>query len=213
MGGNLAPHFQVFAWIAVFVLPLNAAVNPVLYTLSTAPVRLRAGHAWRSVRSSTNGKSNRSRSNRTGKWCSSFRSRLNTEVTDMPPSSDQRLLSSKVPICVYTSVLPRASEPLHYTHKILDAGVENAASGRGDAIMNSSDGGVHTPLCPRDSSTPEPKEEPGSLELVPLEELTTPLQPSSARRSSRRHSRRKNHSDHRNLKARPENGNIEIRKR
>uniref|UniRef100_A0A8D8WWW8 G-protein coupled receptor GRL101 n=2 Tax=Cacopsylla melanoneura TaxID=428564 RepID=A0A8D8WWW8_9HEMI len=26
---------QVFAWIAVFVLPLNAAVNPVLYTLST----------------------------------------------------------------------------------------------------------------------------------------------------------------------------------
>ncbi|XP_063241566.1 G-protein coupled receptor GRL101-like [Bacillus rossius redtenbacheri] len=28
---------QVFAWIAVFVLPLNAAVNPVLYTISTAP--------------------------------------------------------------------------------------------------------------------------------------------------------------------------------
>nr|CAD7568122.1 unnamed protein product [Timema californicum] len=28
---------QVFAWVAVFVLPLNAAVNPVLYTLSTAP--------------------------------------------------------------------------------------------------------------------------------------------------------------------------------
>ncbi|XP_076044816.1 G-protein coupled receptor GRL101-like [Oratosquilla oratoria] len=28
---------QVFAWIAVFVLPLNAAVNPLLYTLSTAP--------------------------------------------------------------------------------------------------------------------------------------------------------------------------------
>lgn len=28
---------QVFAWVAVFVLPLNAAVNPLLYTLSTAP--------------------------------------------------------------------------------------------------------------------------------------------------------------------------------
>uniref|UniRef100_T1JLT2 G-protein coupled receptors family 1 profile domain-containing protein n=1 Tax=Strigamia maritima TaxID=126957 RepID=T1JLT2_STRMM len=26
---------QVFAWIAVFILPLNAAINPVLYTLST----------------------------------------------------------------------------------------------------------------------------------------------------------------------------------
>lgn len=32
---------QVYAWVAVFVLPLNAAVNPILYTLSTAPVRKR----------------------------------------------------------------------------------------------------------------------------------------------------------------------------
>lgn len=29
--------YKVFAWVAVFVLPLNAAVNPVLYTISTAP--------------------------------------------------------------------------------------------------------------------------------------------------------------------------------
>ncbi|XP_069171156.1 G-protein coupled receptor GRL101 [Procambarus clarkii] len=28
---------QVFAWVAVFVLPLNAAINPLLYTLSTTP--------------------------------------------------------------------------------------------------------------------------------------------------------------------------------
>ncbi|KAK0066324.1 G-protein coupled receptor GRL101, partial [Biomphalaria pfeifferi] len=28
---------QVYAWIAVFVLPLNSAMNPVIYTLSTAP--------------------------------------------------------------------------------------------------------------------------------------------------------------------------------
>ncbi|XP_069137842.1 G-protein coupled receptor GRL101-like [Argopecten irradians] len=28
---------QVYAWIAVFVLPLNSAINPVLYTISTAP--------------------------------------------------------------------------------------------------------------------------------------------------------------------------------
>lgn len=32
---------QVFSWIAVFVLPLNAAVNPILYTLSTQPVKKR----------------------------------------------------------------------------------------------------------------------------------------------------------------------------
>ncbi|XP_050537187.1 G-protein coupled receptor GRL101-like [Daktulosphaira vitifoliae] len=31
-------HPQVFAWVAVFVLPLNAAVNPVLYTLSAVPM-------------------------------------------------------------------------------------------------------------------------------------------------------------------------------
>ncbi|KAF0751758.1 G-protein coupled receptor GRL101-like, partial [Aphis craccivora] len=29
---------SVFAWVAVFVLPLNAAVNPVLYTLSAVPI-------------------------------------------------------------------------------------------------------------------------------------------------------------------------------
>nr|CAD7402879.1 unnamed protein product [Timema poppensis] len=33
----VCPPCKVFAWVAVFVLPLNAAVNPVLYTLSTAP--------------------------------------------------------------------------------------------------------------------------------------------------------------------------------
>ncbi|PSN54121.1 G-protein coupled receptor [Blattella germanica] len=36
LGGITVPP-QVFAWVAVFVLPLNAAVNPVLYTISTAP--------------------------------------------------------------------------------------------------------------------------------------------------------------------------------
>ncbi|KAL4218463.1 hypothetical protein ACF0H5_023197 [Mactra antiquata] len=28
---------KVYAWVAVFVLPLNSAINPVLYTISTAP--------------------------------------------------------------------------------------------------------------------------------------------------------------------------------
>ena len=28
----------MFAWVAVFVLPLNAAINPVLYTISTLPI-------------------------------------------------------------------------------------------------------------------------------------------------------------------------------
>ncbi|XP_068232495.1 G-protein coupled receptor GRL101-like [Palaemon carinicauda] len=47
---------QVFAWVAVFVLPLNAAVNPLLYTLTTTPfvgkARERAMHVRRSMRRS-----------------------------------------------------------------------------------------------------------------------------------------------------------------
>ncbi|XP_060551778.1 G-protein coupled receptor GRL101-like [Ruditapes philippinarum] len=36
LGGAEIP-IEVFAWVAVFVLPLNSAVNPVLYTISTPP--------------------------------------------------------------------------------------------------------------------------------------------------------------------------------
>ncbi|KAL1129017.1 hypothetical protein AAG570_013549, partial [Ranatra chinensis] len=43
---------QVFAWVAVFILPLNAAVNPVLYTLSTAPFLTPARHGFLSFRRS-----------------------------------------------------------------------------------------------------------------------------------------------------------------
>ncbi|XP_053204523.1 G-protein coupled receptor GRL101-like [Panonychus citri] len=39
-GVKLPP--QVFAWVAVFVLPLNAAMNPILYTISTLPIFKRA---------------------------------------------------------------------------------------------------------------------------------------------------------------------------
>ncbi|XP_045121392.1 G-protein coupled receptor GRL101-like [Portunus trituberculatus] len=43
---------QVFAWVAVFVLPLNAAINPLLYTLSTAPFLSKARQRARDVRTS-----------------------------------------------------------------------------------------------------------------------------------------------------------------
>ncbi|KAG8275822.1 hypothetical protein J6590_078377 [Homalodisca vitripennis] len=46
------PLNTVFAWVAVFVLPLNAAVNPVLYTLSTAPFINPARHGLLSFRNS-----------------------------------------------------------------------------------------------------------------------------------------------------------------
>ncbi|CAH1772213.1 unnamed protein product [Owenia fusiformis] len=40
MGFNI--HSQIYAWVAVFVLPLNSALNPVIYTISTAPFLKRA---------------------------------------------------------------------------------------------------------------------------------------------------------------------------
>ncbi|RUS76500.1 hypothetical protein EGW08_015725, partial [Elysia chlorotica] len=37
LAGLRADDQVIYAWIAVFILPLNSATNPVIYTLSTAP--------------------------------------------------------------------------------------------------------------------------------------------------------------------------------
>ena len=40
--GNLYdPKKQVYVWIAVFVLPINSSINPLLYTFSTSFIRIR----------------------------------------------------------------------------------------------------------------------------------------------------------------------------
>ncbi|XP_076359007.1 G-protein coupled receptor GRL101-like [Tachypleus tridentatus] len=63
LSGTTIPP-QVFAWVAVFVLPLNAAVNPLLYTLSTAPflspARSRVSRFRFSLINSMNGDSQKS---------------------------------------------------------------------------------------------------------------------------------------------------------
>ncbi|XP_025091011.1 G-protein coupled receptor GRL101-like [Pomacea canaliculata] len=55
LGGARSSN-EVYAWIAVFVLPLNSAINPILYTISTAPflgnVRKRASRFRKSFISS-----------------------------------------------------------------------------------------------------------------------------------------------------------------
>ena len=49
--GNLYdPTNQVYAWIAVFVLPINSSINPLLYTFSTAYVRKNFPSAKRAKR-------------------------------------------------------------------------------------------------------------------------------------------------------------------
>jgi hypothetical protein len=35
MSGKVTIPGDVYAWIAVFVLPINSAMNPILYTLSS----------------------------------------------------------------------------------------------------------------------------------------------------------------------------------
>ena len=37
------PEKQAYVWIAVFVLPVNSALNPILYTFSTPLVRRKVG--------------------------------------------------------------------------------------------------------------------------------------------------------------------------
>lgn len=48
--GNIHdPSNQVFAWIAVFVLPINSSINPLLYTFSTPYVRKKIPTASRAL--------------------------------------------------------------------------------------------------------------------------------------------------------------------
>ena len=48
---SLAGHFDdlqglVYVWVAVFVLPVNSSVNPILYTLSTSYVKTKLGNVF-----------------------------------------------------------------------------------------------------------------------------------------------------------------------
>lgn len=55
--GNLYdPSKQVYAWIAVFVLPINSSINPLLYTFSTPYVRKKIPTASRALSRSRGGR-------------------------------------------------------------------------------------------------------------------------------------------------------------
>ena len=45
------PDKQAYIWIAVFVLPVNSSINPILYTFSTPDVRRKIGRMKNSLRS------------------------------------------------------------------------------------------------------------------------------------------------------------------
>ena len=47
------PEKQAYIWIAVFVLPVNSSINPILYTFSTPDVRRKVGRMKNSLFSFT----------------------------------------------------------------------------------------------------------------------------------------------------------------
>nr|XP_053651684.1 G-protein coupled receptor GRL101-like [Cherax quadricarinatus] len=215
---------RVFSWIAVFVLPLNAAVNPVLYTLSTAPVRKRLKHLRHSVTS----KHSRSASAISGnRLTSSYKIRGSTYVTEVSPLGD--IANSQM--CVYTSPASHFPEPLHFIQNITkektdtvnnDPGSPPILSVKGDdnvhgrlcrhkkegsnsrgspllLSVNGSDS-VHEHLCQKQLLSTQMLEEnrdPGVIELVPLEKLTTTILGTKKNTLSRKITRKKNLSDNR----------------
>nr|ARK36624.1 G-protein coupled receptor GRL101 [Sagmariasus verreauxi] len=191
---------KVFSWIAVFVLPLNAAINPVLYTLSTAPVRKRLDH----MRQSVNSRQWRSASaiSAGSLLASSFKARMATELTDLGQASDgeARAPNTKSAVCVYTSSAPRPQKVVHYVQNP-DVDEKKSINGSGASLRPSINGGDdegHRLLCPKNSSALQGVQEgkdPGALELVPLEELNTTLP--ATKSASRKLSGRKNLSDNR----------------
>ncbi|KAK3894042.1 hypothetical protein Pcinc_002144 [Petrolisthes cinctipes] len=217
MGERLL-SIKVFSWIAVFVLPLNAAVNPVLYTFSADEgVRKQV----RLLRQSLHPPASHSNNTATrGRLASSLRVRLATEVTDLGQLGDADLRhniaanadhrhnvvtnadhrhnipnTAKNAVCVYA---PNSSPSVvHYTQAALPVVQQEvtrilAVEKLGQKLPSLySSVSSHAPLCSKSSGGSEQGEE----ELVSLEELTSMLPP--IRRTTSRHSRRRNMSDNR----------------
>ncbi|KAK4321487.1 hypothetical protein Pmani_007704 [Petrolisthes manimaculis] len=210
---------KIFSWIAVFVLPLNAAVNPVLYTFSADEgVRKHVRLLRQSLHPPTSSHSNNTATR--GRLASSLRVRLATEVTDLGQLGDADLrhnivanadhrhnvvtnadhrhniaTTAKNAVCVFA---PNSSPSVvHYTQAALPAVQQEvtrilAVEKLGQKLPSLySSVSSHAPLCSKSSGGSEQGEE----ELVSLEELTSMLPP--IRRTTSRHSRRRNMSDNR----------------
>ncbi|XP_064082332.1 G-protein coupled receptor GRL101-like [Macrobrachium nipponense] len=118
---------KVFSWIAVFVLPLNAAVNPVLYTLSTSPVRKR----FRSLRQrfcAMWSRKARPASLESGNPWASYRTRIEMELTDspMPSETEVRVINTKSSIRTSSPVLLRSPAPVMNANGPSDLGAEGS---------------------------------------------------------------------------------------
>ncbi|XP_069184939.1 G-protein coupled receptor GRL101 isoform X2 [Procambarus clarkii] len=102
---------RVFSWIAVFVLPLNAAINPVLYTLSTAPVRKRLV----SLRQSVASKHSRSASAVSGQQLHPHLLKRSASAASGQPVYPNSYLikrSASLPLCIVGNTATRNCGPI-----------------------------------------------------------------------------------------------------
>ncbi|KAG7177711.1 G-protein coupled receptor GRL101-like 2, partial [Homarus americanus] len=115
---NLAKRMTliVFSWVAVFILPLNAAVNPVLYTLSTSPVRKKLGTIRQSLSSRNSGSA-------TGIPLPPIkRPRESTLSSDVVKTSDKgTAVNTKDTVCVYKPGTAHTQDVLTCLHKSPEA--------------------------------------------------------------------------------------------
>ncbi|XP_069175478.1 G-protein coupled receptor GRL101 [Procambarus clarkii] len=193
---------RVFSWIAVFVLPLNAAINPVLYTLSTTPVRKKLSH----LRQTVSSRNTLSASAMSGSRVASlYKVRGSTDVTDIVRQGDTNGRSSVAtsPTSVFTTSTSLSPEAIPYVFTSPEVEPQEVVpNGPGSSLLLSVSGAaerVPVSLCPHDSLSAQEchqSQGPRGLEFVPLEELAITL-PGAKKASSRKINRRKNPSDNR----------------
>ncbi|XP_050710992.1 G-protein coupled receptor GRL101-like isoform X2 [Eriocheir sinensis] len=184
---------KVFSYVAVFVLPLNAALNPLLYTFFTDPVRKRL-RTLRQSFSSWHTRSTHSIAISGVQLATTHRGQVTTELTDIPgPGSDGKV-HTKAAICVYTPANAASSQVTHFIHEPPD---QDAAESQDKC--SSQNGGDAVQLLNRPRVAPDSKTKPAcdteEEAIVPLETLTADRP--ATHRNSGRHSRRKNTADRR----------------
>lgn len=141
---------------------------------------------------------------------SPFKTRLNTDLTDMVSHTcdgEARLTNNSInkhgSFCLYTSVSPRSStEVIHCVRKSRGAVYEKTSNGSGMSLTTDGDHKAHISLFTKGSSASEifqgsKGSSPGTLEIVPLQELTLKSHPSDKGTFSGKNSRIRKLSDNR----------------
>lgn len=126
--------------------------------------------------------------------------RISTDVTDLGQTTDSETrVNAKSSVCVYTPAAPVSTELSRYVHGTPERSRQEIDNGPEESLLATLNGGegIHMTLSLQDSSEVfHEYSDPGAMELVPLEELTTTLT-NTKKSSSRKNNKKKNFSDNR----------------